>query len=191
MTLTKKLYRSKAGFTLIELMIAVLISGIIITAVYQIMTSSNKANINATEQIAAANALDSTMEEIRLLTLQATELKISDSFAYTAENGQDVIRFDYDSNSIYYNNNVIGSTAQYGADKTELKFSKNSDGNLLKVEIINFKKVDDDFERMDGLCREIELYLQSLGEDGTGKITVDNDIVNQNCIVFTTAVVEN
>jgi prepilin-type N-terminal cleavage/methylation domain-containing protein len=190
MTLIKKLNHNKYGFTLIELMIAVLISGIIITAVYQLMSSSNKASVKANEQISAANALDSTIDEIRLLTMQATELTITDSTKYKASSGQDVIRFDYDSNSIYFNNNIIGSTKQYSADKTELVFSKSSEDNLLKVEIINFKKDGDNLERMDGLCREVELYLQSLGEDGSGKITVADDIVNPNCIVFTTAKVE-
>jgi prepilin-type N-terminal cleavage/methylation domain-containing protein len=172
----RKIICNKSGFTLIELMIAVLISGVIITAVYQIMTTSSRANTQANAQLEAANSLDSTFEVIRQLTMNATEMKICDSSSYSAASGQDTVR--YEDDVIYMDDKVIGSAAQYGAGRIELEFESN-EANLLKVSINSY---DIDGNLLEDKSRTMDLYLQSL----TDSIEVESEGM-RNCITFKVA----
>lgn len=172
------LLKSKAGFTVIEVMVAVLLSGIIITVVYQIMTVSSKTNNAANEQIVASNALDSTMETIRQSVMSATEVEICNAQTASPEDDEDVIKCI--DNTIYYDDRKISDAKEIGVASVELEFhSKGTDDNILSISLV---AKDGDGAILNGKSRSIELYLHSIGGNGKGEIKKSGD--GDNCIIF-------
>lgn len=174
-----KLTGNKSGFTLIEVIIAIALSGIVITAVYQVLTVSTRSNNAVIEQTAAINALDSTIETIRKSVMPAKEMTIGDSAVQTAPAGGDIIKCV--DNVIYFDDKIIGSASQYGVNRTELKFSSMENGKVLRVELQCYDK---NGGLLDGKTRTVDLYLQSLGENGEGKIKSSTEGSYKNSIAF-------
>lgn len=173
---------NKAGFTLIEVLVAILISGVVITTVYQIMMVSTKTNRATTENIEAVNTLESTMESIRQLTMQSTKMRICGS-TETPADGEDCIKCV--DNVIYYNDNIIGSASQFGVDEVELKFTKGSENTILRIELNSY---DENGGYLAGKSRELEQYLHSLGGDGSGLVKVGDS--GNSCIIFSVGTVD-
>lgn len=176
----RKLVNNKSGFTLIELLVAMLLAGVVITTVYQIMTVSSKANNAANEQIEAANALDRTMENIRQITMSATNMTICDANTVSPTSNETVIKCI--NNVIYLDDREIGSAAQYGAESVQLEFGTSNERKVLTVELNSY---DENGGILEGKSRSIDLFLQSIGGDGNGKIETDSE-GQKNCIVFST-----
>lgn len=172
------LLKSKAGFTAIEVMIAVLLSGVIITVVYQIMTVSSKTNNAANEQIMASNVLDNTVETIRQSVMSATEVEICNAETASPDEGETMIKCI--DNTIYYDDKKISGAEEIGVANVELEFdSKGTEDNILCIELI---AKDNDGAILNGKSRSIELFLHSIGGDGKGEIKKSGD--GDNCIIF-------
>ncbi len=171
------LKKDKSGFTLIEVIIAILLSGIVITAVYQIMTASANSTGKTNDIVAEANALDSTMENIRALVMSSDKVTICDGAAASPAEGESVIKCV--ENVVYADDRIIGSASQYGVHRIELIFKRGSENALLDVELNSY---DENGGILEGKSRSMNLYLHSLGGDGKG--TIDTTPNGKNCIVF-------
>ncbi len=176
----RNILNNKSGFTLIEILVAILISGVVITAVYQILNTSSVSNSYTNDQIAASNAMDSTIENIRLMTLHADTMRICDASTASPAEGETVIKCV--DNVVYIDDKQIGSAEQYGVDRIELKFDRGLEDTMLKVEL---NCLDEAGGLIGGKYRSIDLYLHSLGGDGSGKVETSTE-GQRDCIIFTT-----
>ncbi len=172
---------NKSGFTLIEVIVAILLSTVVITVVYQVMTVSTKTNNVITEQTSAMSSLDATVDTIRQTVMPAKNLTIGDSSVEAVPEGADIIKCV--DNVIYLNNNVIGSASLYAVNHIELKFSAQESGKVLRMELECY---DENNGLLEGKTRQVDFFLQSLGENGEGKIKNSAEGTYKNCIVFST-----
>lgn len=175
-----KLFGNKSGFTLIELMIAVLLSGVVITLVYQIISVTTKTNSVVAEQTAAMSAIDSTVETVRKSIMVANTMTIGDAQIEPVPAGASVIKCVDDA--IYFDDHEIGSARNFAVSHIDLKFSAQESGKVLRMELGCY---DENNGILDGKSRVVDLYLQSLGENGEGKIKNSSEGSYKNCIVFT------
>lgn len=172
---------NKSGFTLIEIIVAIALSSIVITVVYQVMTVSTKTNNVIKDQTAAMSSLDATVDTIRQMVMPAKNLTIGDSAVETVPEGADIIKCV--DNVIYLNDKVIGSASQFAVNHIELKFSTQEAGKVLRMELECY---DENNGLLDGKTRQVDFFLQSLGENGDGKIKSSAEGTYKNCIVFST-----
>lgn len=173
-----RLKTNKAGFTLIEVIVAILLSMVVITAVYQIMMVATKSNNITNEHIESTNAIENTMENIRQMILPSTQMRIC-AASETAADGEEYIKCV--NNVIYYNDRVIGSASQFGVDSVELRFTKGAENTILCIELNSY---DENGGFLAGKSRKLEQYLHSLGGDGNGSIKLGEG--GNDCIIFST-----
>lgn len=159
-----KLLKNKSGFTLIEVMVAVLISGILLTVIYQIMTSSSRLTQRTSDQIVAANELDRVTESIRALVKTSTAVTICDANSASPDvsKGESVIKCV--DNVIYADDIVLASAKSLGVEELQLEFSADTSTNSkgdVKNNVLNIN-VNPQLATNKAKSRSLVLYMTTI-----------------------------
>lgn len=162
--------KSKEGFTLIELIIAIAVTTIIMGTITLVVVQSHKSYYKVNNESEVMNVMNSVLENVRETTFNSSDLKISNETALPTLNS-DETAFTCIDNSIYLDGNLMHSGSSMGVANVNLQFSKVSEKKL-KCEISMKDENGKDIIQ----SQSVELFL-----DNVNQIQGDSD---GNCIIF-------
>lgn len=163
--------KSKEGFTLVELIIAIAVTTVIMGTITLMVVQSHKSYYKVTNESEVMNVMNSVLENIREATFNSSTLKISNETALPTLNSGETA-FTCIDNSIYLDENLMHSGSSMGVANVSLKFSKASEKKI-KCEISMKNESGKDIIQ----SQSVELFLNNVNQ-----IQGDSD---GNCIIFT------
>ncbi len=134
-----KLFKNKAGFTLVEVLIAMAITTIIVGTISSMVLVAQKSYINVESSNSVLNGVNSITEMVREYTFSTTEAEISNVTAVPA-NIPDYTIIACIDNQIYVNGALQQSAKGIGISTLALEFSADPDSKLLSYTLSGTKE---------------------------------------------------